>query len=161
MAKTKYYKLGEKASSFYDPSTKLSISVTKPAILTLKPNEKIRKAAASGHIREISEKEYSDILNRVAVLESKAAEKEVVKQEAAKPSPSEKTAEELVQDWELMSRDEILKKLSTMEEVSKEDLKKASKMKKDELVEYAESLTEEKEEDDDEDDDDEDEEDED
>ena len=58
----KYYKLGVKALSFFDPKTGLSLSPNTPGMVTAKTSKRINDAKQGGHIVPISEKEYNDMM---------------------------------------------------------------------------------------------------
>lgn len=70
MAKTKepkmlYYKLGIKASSFFDPSSRLQVQPSRPGSITEKQrrgSKLITTAQASGHIIQIQQEEYDKLM---------------------------------------------------------------------------------------------------
>lgn len=61
MAKTKFYKLGKKATTFFDPVTKVNVSNQGATSFTGIPSKKLSAAIGSGHLVEISETEYTEI----------------------------------------------------------------------------------------------------
>src|SRR4051812_47731524 len=61
-AKTKYYKLGPKAASFYDPKSGLSLAGKEVAQIDgskAKGSQTLVAAIAGGHVVEVDEEEYS------------------------------------------------------------------------------------------------------
>lgn len=58
----KFYKLGKKASIFVDPSTQLKVTKNKPGRLEDPPNPSIVEASSKGHIIEIDEDQYDDMM---------------------------------------------------------------------------------------------------
>jgi hypothetical protein len=60
--KTQFFRIGAKASIFFDPITGLKVTKTKPGKLTKKENLRISEAYGSGHIVRIEEKEYDAMM---------------------------------------------------------------------------------------------------
>lgn len=58
----KYYKLGVKARSFYDPNTGLNVKPKTPGMLTKPASKKVKNASAQGFIIEIKEDEYNELM---------------------------------------------------------------------------------------------------
>lgn len=61
----KYFKLGEKASSFYDPTSKVKLT---PGVVVevdgkIAKGRKIAEAKRAGHIVEVDEDEYNEFVN--------------------------------------------------------------------------------------------------
>lgn len=72
MAKAKFVKLGEKANSFYDPSTGFKLSKNQVGELTteMQVSRKIKNALKNGHIEIAEEGEFEDV-NEIEVNEDK------------------------------------------------------------------------------------------
>ena len=60
MAEVKYLKLGEKAESFFDPSTSLKLSKGKVVRMTqeMKISNRVKKALKGGHIEYATEEDF-------------------------------------------------------------------------------------------------------
>jgi hypothetical protein len=61
---TKYFKIGKKALNFYDTITGLSVNTGKPGKLENTTSKKVQEAAALGHIVEIKEDEYKELISQ-------------------------------------------------------------------------------------------------
>lgn len=147
MAKRRYYKLGEKALSFYCPITKLKLANNNPGFFDGNlESKKVRTARLAGHIIEIKEAEYAD-LKAKAELQTKVASTP-----APAPVASTKTPEELEKDIKLMNKPELLVKAESLG-IPEDQYKKANK---DVLIALIEEKLESEEEDEEDDDDDED-----
>ena len=75
--KNKYFKLGIKALSFYDLKSGLQLTPGKPGFITeaqYNGSEKTKNASAQGHIIEIKEDEYNELLEakNLAIQDAKA-----------------------------------------------------------------------------------------
>lgn len=93
MAKTTFYKLNAQASMFYDAKTKLKITKGVPGKLTVAKTKEIVNATRGGHIIEIAETEYNEMLNALPEATQKA-----IKAENMKTTPKvDKDADEEVE----------------------------------------------------------------
>lgn len=70
--KYSYYKLGKKASSFFDATSRLKLLPTVPGKIPTKLKSKmVREKSAMGHIIEINEKEYNEMMEAIPVIDAK------------------------------------------------------------------------------------------
>lgn len=76
MAKTKFYKLGSKATTFYDPITKVQISNKNAVAFSGKPSSRLTTAISRQHIVEISQTEYESLMGEL--VEEKTDKSEAV-----------------------------------------------------------------------------------
>jgi len=155
MAKNKYYQIGAKASTFYDPASKLSVSTHSPGVLVGKPNPKVSTAIRNGVITEITESVYQDLLrkNELAVEAANAKSQEIAN---SMPKPSSKPEKEIKGDLKLMSKDELVDVLKNLPGMDDATLNSKKKLPKDQLIDFIEEWEEEDSDDDDDDDDDDD-----
>lgn len=104
----KFFKIGLKAHLFYCASTGLKVTSHKPGELAegVKLSTKIGQATGNGHIIEIQEEEYTQLM---AAYEAKAngAESEDAKSEPETDN-TKKLDQELVDKLKGMTKDELL-----------------------------------------------------
>ena len=143
MARTKFYKLGEKASMFYDLKNTLKVTRGVPG-RTNNVTKTTMDGSRSGHIIEINEQEYDNMMaklpegTRKAILkDQKSANKE--KPKAAEPEKDDKKigVEDEDEDKEENSeeRTALLERLGKLE-LSKKEKKKALAMDDEDLGEF-------------------------
>lgn len=97
MARTKYYKLGTTASVFFDPRNNLKVTKGVPS-KTNQPSKNTLGAARAGHIIEISETEYNEMMGKLPEKTKAAVEKEqklnIKPTKPAKEEPKKKVEDE-------------------------------------------------------------------
>lgn len=86
----KYIKLGEKATSFFDPTTRWGIfgEQIKPIPSAFLKSPRLKRFVSGGGLVIVSKEEYKEYL---ASLEEKPVKKEVKKEEVKKEEPKELT----------------------------------------------------------------------
>lgn len=91
----RYFKLGVKASIFFDPSSRLKVTRNTPGVLTRLPNALVVEAMSKGAIIEIKESEYKEMMSNkavaVAASDKASAEKAALRARAKKGSKAEVT----------------------------------------------------------------------
>lgn len=133
--KLAYYKLGKKASSFFDSVARMKVSPTKPGSVPRKERtEKIRKAASSGFLIEIDEDEFNEMNAAIPVLKKGKVAKGVDKPVVVK---------ETVHTPEVLSLDELegmkvtdLKLHAVKFATSEKEITGIMKMKTDDLIDF-------------------------
>lgn len=136
----KYYKLGVKASSFYDSKSTLSIS--NKAVVAIEDDrissKKIQRALESGHIIEVKESEFKGY--ETSVEKAKEA-KEKGKPVGFKAPDEISDEEEEGGEDELsnMKKEELIKHVQDNYELSEDDLKAFSSKKKEEMLQTIKS----------------------
>jgi hypothetical protein len=121
MAKLRYFKLGAKASMFYDTSSRLKITLATPGTAPahkLNKNARVISALAQGHIVEIDEAAYDNIMAK--------------KGSAPVAAPAKDEEEEVVEEEnetsdQGLTRDELLKAIEESSVPEKKKKKLSSK----------------------------------
>ncbi len=135
MAKMRYFKLGPKASAFYDSKSKLKINHLVPGRVLDKLSKSVDVARTTGHITEIEKSEYDKMINAlpsatkkaVMDLQNEHAPLPKVKEEA----PEEVADEELeIEEEPVEEEEEIDPRDEEEEETEEEDKPKKAKKKK-------------------------------
>ncbi len=140
-AKLKYYKLGSKASSFFCPKTRLKVVNSLPgkaAVPLARSSKAIIQALRNGHLVEIKEEEYSEMIEAEALKgDSKRKEIESVK------VATEATSEISVSDFRKMNKDQMFTYYKDQYDVDKEDQEEFKALNKADMLEKLIELEEE------------------
>ena len=95
MAKSKYYKLSEKASLYVDPSNPNFVIRNNEVIKMDKPLSKEAQGAfATGHIREASEEDYEEYISTLTGKKKKTKVEEATSKAKSEPDEDEEEDEE-------------------------------------------------------------------
>ena len=142
MSRIKYYKLAGQASMFYDAKSTLKVTNGVPG-KTDNPTKGIKDAVRGGHITEINEGTYSEMMNKLPDGTKKAILKEqksaiLGKPEASKEKEKEKDEdeeEEKDEDEEEEKRENLEKRVKDLN-LSKKETKRVMGMDDEDMEEY-------------------------
>lgn len=129
-----YFKLGKKASSFFDPVTRLKLTPGIPAEVKVKDARNsaiIKRGLNSGHIIEIRESEYKEMVGELKEKGVKMPKTKVITEKIVVHTPEKKSDDELDE----MNADELRVHAVKFAGSSKE-IQKVLKMKTDELITF-------------------------
>ena len=97
---TRYLKLGPKASSFYDPVTKITLTSGKVIEKPKKKSYFIKKALEGGHIKIASREEFIASTKGIEVKTSKTQPEDEL---------LEKSAEEILAEYQWLDEEDLTK----------------------------------------------------
>lgn len=91
MAKTKYYKVGPKASLFHDRINNITVNRFRPTKFSgnLRKSDILTKALTAGAIQEIGEAEYKELMSRYGNKNAEAKQIKLEEAEALKAEVAE------------------------------------------------------------------------
>ncbi len=132
----KYVKLGEKASSFFDPFSRLTLAGKQEVVLldakALKSN-RVKSALKGGHLSYASESEFAEFGGIVP---------EDTKEKTAKKDEDEDDDEKTIESKYGTNAEELLAYYKKTYEVSKTDIKKFKALSLQEMVDELKKLEE-------------------
>lgn len=149
MAKNpKYFKLGAKSSVYFDTLSKMKVSKNVPGIFKGgKPGSKMQEAINNGHIVEIKEEEYKEMMAKhkghITKNNAQTARQHVLRKTAlgkamgtsSQEEPEEEIEEEIEEEEEVEDNSELIQKIMDDETIPKKYKKKLENKTKEELDE--------------------------
>ena len=142
MAKTKYYKLSEKASLYVDPSNPNFVIRNNEVLKLDNPlSKEAQSAFAAGHIREASEEDYEEYLetlpgkkkkSKAPDSSTKSTQAETEEDEDEEDEDSdEEDDEETPDEW---SKTRLIDEIRGSEEIPEEEKKGLTNKSKEDLL---------------------------
>lgn len=132
MSKLKFYKLGEKAGSFFDPESRMKVIPGTPGC-TANVTKKIKTASGGGHLIAIDEEEFDELVGD----KEKAAK---IKEAMTPAKAPKKKGEEVKNPKKKSSKGKEEEEEEEVEEEEEEDEVDLDGMSKSELDDHANSL---------------------